>query len=192
MNTHPRALPWAAAAVTSLLAAPALAQAPAPAGTYELPPGVQVVPAQAYAPPPMDPKEFKRMIRRWEPGDPIPAGYHPEERPRVGLVAGGASIFGVFWLGSLLGGVLVQDRGYLPLVAPIVGPLITLGTARTDDLGKVLLALDSFVQAGGAAMLIAGIVATKPRLVRDEARSFVLPTPMRVGTGSGIGLVGQF
>jgi len=69
---------------------------------------------------------------------------------------------------------------------------MAMGTAKTDDLGKMLLAFDGVVQVGGAAMLIAGLVATRPRLVRDAARTYVVPAPMRVGTGHGVGLQGTF
>ncbi|MFT3775438.1 MAG: hypothetical protein QM820_59585 [Minicystis sp.] len=88
-----------------------------------------------------------------------------------------------------------MDTGVRPVMAPLVGPLIAAGTAhdaQRDDLVRLLYVTDGVIQVGGAAMLIAGILATRPRLVRDEARPTILPMPMRIGDAQGFGLVGQF
>ena len=41
-------------------------------------------------------------------------------------------------------------------------------------------------------MLIIGCVTTRPKLIKDEAQIHILPTPMRVGSGQGVGLVETF
>jgi hypothetical protein len=151
--------------------------------------------AYAAPPAPTDPKALKRLIKGWTPGAPVPAGYHPEDRPRTGLIVGGSLVFGLLWFGNAMAGAFVEDTRYRPLLAPIVGPLITIGTARSRDIDPLaagFLIADSIIQAGGAAMLIIGCVTTHPKLIKDEAQIHVLPTPMRVGTGQGIGLVGTF
>ncbi len=170
-----------------------------PAG-YAPPPGYAVPPG--YAPYGYDnEKEMKKLIKRWEPGEPIPAGYHVEEKPKLALAITGGVLFGTFWLFSAAGGVSAShdngDDKYLPLVAPVVGPFIAMGTVpRRGDSDTALidfgLALDGLVQAGGAAMLVAGLMGKSPKLVRNDARAHVTPTPMRVGTGQDLGLVGAF
>ncbi|APR82021.1 Hypothetical protein A7982_07370 [Minicystis rosea] len=149
----------------------------------------------AYGEPMLDKREMKRLVRRWEPGDPIPPGFHPEERPRLGLAISGGVILGLFWFGSAVGGAAATDKGLRPLMAPLVGPFIAAGTSRAahrDELVPVLLVMDGLIQVGSAAMLLTGLLLTRPRLVRDEAKPFVLPAPVRVGDAQGLGVVGRF
>ena len=164
-----------------------------PAGYYAPPPG--------YVPYGYDAeKEMKKLVKRWEPGEPTPAGYHVEEKPKLGLAITGGVLLGTFWLFSAAGGVSAShdngDDKYLPLVAPIVGPFIAMATVPHNDSDAALiafgLAIDGLAQAGGAVMLVAGLMGKSPKLVRNDAGFRVTPTPMRVGTGQGLGLVGAF
>ncbi len=52
------------------------------------------------------------------------------------------------------------------------------------------LIFDGVAQATGGALLLAGYVATKPGLVRNDETLRVLP--MRIGSGMGLGAAGGF
>jgi hypothetical protein len=52
------------------------------------------------------------------------------------------------------------------------------------------LIFDGVVQATGGTLLLAGYVATKPGLVRNDEALHVVP--MRIGGGMGAGVVGGF
>jgi hypothetical protein len=190
-------IPFAALGATLLLTSTASAQsAGAPPGYGAPSYGAPGYGAPGYGAPSRaderaEAKERKRMVRRWEPGDPIPLGYHVVNRPRLGLAIAGGVLLGTFWTGSIIGALSTHASGYLPLIAPVAGPFIAIGTTRSDW-GAILLVGDGLIQASGLAMLLAGALTSRERLVRDEARSFILPAPMRVGTGQGFGLVGTF
>lgn len=131
----------------------------------------------------------------WEPGEPVPAGYHPSTQMRTGLVISGAVIFGSVWLLNALVasiGIDISQGQAIPLFIPIVGPFIAMGTFRSlQATDAFFLVLDGLVQAGGAAMLIAGIAVPRHQLVRNRYTSLMLPMPMTFGNGSaGIGFSG--
>jgi hypothetical protein len=97
-----RARSWTAATVASIListicVAPRLARADDEDRDY------RGTPAEV-APPPQrvivvsDP----RVIRDWQEGEPIPAGYHPAQRMRTGAIVAGAVTFGVLYIISAL------------------------------------------------------------------------------------------
>jgi hypothetical protein len=215
-----RALPLASAlgALAVLAAAsPALAQGappPPPPGYEQPPPGYYVQPGQPppyygqppqgsayYVPPgsygmqPVGPKYLE-----WEEGDPVQPGYHPTTRIRRGLVIGGAVTFGTTYLLTAFTAAILVEGGsnngsiYGPLFAPVLGPFITIGTAHASGSGTFVLVLDGLAQTGGLAMLIAGLVAPKTALVRnDVAKTTITPVPMTFGpSSSGLGLVGTF
>jgi len=157
----------------------------APGQVYYAPPG--------YYPPPAAPPRGPKKID-WEEGEPIPPGYHAVTRARVGLVAGGASMFGATYLISILVGSVMQDtsghNGY-SLLIPVAGPFVEMrysGYASVD----VVLALDGLAQAAGLAMLIAGIAAPKTVLVRDFAGVTLMPKPIFGQNSAGFGLAGAF
>jgi hypothetical protein len=160
----------------------------------------------------------------YEPGAPIPPGYHQEEDIRKGLVVAGAVTAGSLWLlSALIGGAAQglqdefgsedctyngsiyschkEDKAYWPLVIPLVGPFITIGTVGTNDLegpGTFMLILDGVAQGGGLAMLIAGVVAKRDVLVWDgmspgQQGTRISLVPAVVGPNSlGVGLNGLF
>jgi hypothetical protein len=118
----------------------AAAQAPQPYGydPQAPPPQGYVVPAPYY-----DPliererqKELKRIVRSWEPGEPIPPGYHPVTGPHLGLTIAGGVTFGVAWLFSAVGGfaIGVNRPEYLPMIIPIAGPFVTAYTSGAGSL----------------------------------------------------------
>lgn len=148
-----------------------------------------------------------RVIRGWQEGEPIPPGYHPAERVRLGLVVGGATLFGVMYLFSALaagvcssaqegtttsicGGSTTKED---PLLLPAIGPFIQMAEGG-NAVGDVFLAIDGLAQLGGIAMLIYGLAVPKPVLVRNDLGKASPPrleiSPM-VGAGRA-GLLARF
>jgi hypothetical protein len=148
----------------------------------------------------------------YEPGQPVPAGYHVEERVRKGLVIGGGITLGVSWLFSATAAVSsdYDDKSGF-LMIPVLGPWLMLaaGGAKDktctepeypynydDDCGsragvRGLLFFDGITQAAGTVMLATGLFATRQRLIRNNLTVAFAPT--RVGVdGYGVGAVGHF
>lgn len=139
----------------------------------------------------------------YEEGDAIPPGYEKGERVRKGLVIAGAVTFGVSWLASAGWALrLAQDREEgrgprwddddepppeAPLYVPLVGPWIALGTLDPDRGQTAVLVLDGVVQAGGLAMLVAGVAAKRTVLVRS-AKGHVAVAP----SAGGVSFDGSF
>lgn len=188
------ALGLVAAAAITLAPGSAHAQdpnAPPPGGYYVPPPA----PGAYYAPPAA--YQGPRVITDWDDGQPIPAGYHQSTRIRTGLVVGGAVLFGVCYLMTAISGAIASDvggnhtRSAKLLLIPVAGPFSVLSTGSTT--ADLFLALDGLAQAGGVAMLIAGIAAPKTVLVRDASNVKIKPVPMTFGgNGGGLGVVGTF
>jgi hypothetical protein len=137
-----------------------------------------------------------RRITDWEEGEPIPPGYHSVSRIRKGLVIGGAVTFGVVYLINVLAAAVSHDVGNgsgAALYIPIAGPFVLIPQSNSA-VGSFGLVLDGLVQAGGAAMLIAGIAAPKTVLIRNDlAKIEFKPTPMTFGkNGAGFGFTGSF
>lgn len=136
----------------------------------------------------------------YEEGDPIPPGYHTKTRIRVGLVAGGASMFGVSYLlslmtagfGQLISNVNGEGKDYGPLLIPVVGPFIGIPTTHASAGGAFGLSFLGLTQAGGLAMFVVGLAAPTTRLVRNDiAKKFTL-TPTIAPGAYGLGAVGSF
>lgn len=148
--------------------------------------------------------------RRWRDGDPVPPGYHVEDVPRSGLVKAGYIVTGVPYFFSVVAAVSSRaenESGWL--VVPFAGPWVTMGrrnygcdpdttspttgqslTCVADIFVVMGLIFDGIAQATGGALLLAGYVATKPGLVRNDETLRVLP--IRVGSGMGLGAAGEF
>ncbi len=195
----------AALTVTSFVSStmPARAQAVVqPAPVYA--PPVYVQPQPVYGP---TVSLGPRVIRNWQEGEPIPPGYHPAERVRLGLVIGGATLFGVMYFFSVLAASICTSAGpdgksivcggstthEDALLVPAAGPFIQMAQS-TPATGEVFLALDGLAQLGGIAMLAYGIAAPKPVLVRNDLGKAPPPrleiAPL-VGVGR-IGVMGRF
>jgi hypothetical protein len=130
-----------------------------------------------------------------EEGQAVPEGYHKATKPRLGLVIGGAVLFGVTWLCSAAGGGIASAAGDTKadlMLIPVAGPfaLIPSGSAT----GDFFLVLDGIAQAGGIAMLVAGLAAPKTVALRNDLSKLrIMPTPMTFGANSaGMGFVGKF
>jgi hypothetical protein len=139
----------------------------------------------------------RQELRHWHDGDPIPPGYHSEEKARDGLVVAGGLVFGIPWGITVLVAASSRNSPDQVLYAPILGPCLRIrdnnpASNDADIVGDVFLAMDCLVQAAGAAMIIIGATTTKTVLVRNVA-SMPLVVPMRFGNdGYGLGVVSQF
>jgi len=158
-------------------------------------------PSYGYAPAPEQPAEMPYLE-----GQPIPPGYHQDTKARTGLIAAGAAVFGGLWLVSAGVGLAYQelqddlasavekkskDKEW-PLVIPLAGPFITIGTAHAQQEASFLLVVDGLGQCAGVAMFIAGFAAPKQVLVYDgSAKVMVLPTNMGT-SGAGLTALGTF
>jgi hypothetical protein len=126
----------------------------------------------------------------------IPVGYRLERRARKGLVIGGTVTAGALWVASALMATLISpfessNDDITPLYIPVLGPFITMATANSEGGATALLFIDGVGQAGGIAMLIAGVVAKKSVLVRQDILQLEI-APM-VGTHrAGTVLRGRF
>jgi len=195
---------------------PGYAYAPAPgypAGYAPGTPGYAPPPhgyAYAYPPPP----GFVAYPGRRAPesipynGGPIPQGYHLEERPRRGLIIGGALTLGIPWM---LGVTIASTDDFSNasgwLIVPALGPWITIaarnksyscnnypnsGSCEDDNAVRTMLILDGLTQAAGTIMLIYGVSSTKKVLAPDFVSNLHF-MPGHVGKfGYGGVLSGQF
>lgn len=122
-------------------------------------------------------------------GDPVPSGYRKEEKAITGLVIAGPIVLGVGWLTSSMAGLIMaadrlgDDNGFLAMTVPVVGGLITIGTAKDRNReGAAIGGILSFVvQSAGAGMLIGGLAGKRTVLRRVGA----VPT-IHVGPGGGM------
>jgi hypothetical protein len=89
----------------------------------------------------------------------------PRRRPNLRLVISGAVIAGVFYVIPLALAIRYEEG---ELAVPVLGPLIDLRrchdcTASQTGQGEVAgLVLDAIFQAGGVALLVAGLVQKRP------------------------------
>jgi hypothetical protein len=127
-----------------------------------------------------EPKVPQWVVRYWQDGDPVPPGYHPERRLRLGLLIAGA---GVFVMAYGLSVVSALGSGNGANAIPVVGPLLRFER-------EPALALSSAAQVVGVGLLIGGVVG-RWVLVRDEQRS-VEVQPLILPDGAGVGLAGRF
>jgi hypothetical protein len=140
-----------------------------------------------------------RVIKDWHEGDPIPPGYHPDTRARTGLIAGGATMFGVPYLISILVAAGGADGNCCAAMwIPVVGPFIEMGSLHSDSssdaVGGIFLAIDGALQAVGVAMFVYGVAVPKTVLVRNDLGIFknVTASPIIAKNMTGIGITGQF
>jgi hypothetical protein len=126
----------------------------------------------------------------YQPGAPIPDGYHLERAENDAAATArfcGALFFGLSYAAAYTSGVSYPGR-LGALYAPVVGPWIALRYADAT-VGKVLLATDGALQGAGVVLLAGGLIGAKQRLVRDPEESVALviaPGP------SGLRIFGSF
>ncbi len=181
-SQDPGGRPSGGAAPAPTYVAPPPVYQPAPGGGGGYPPGYGT-PYQP-APPPPGPARMK-----YSEGDPVPPGYRVENRTRTGLVIGGSIMFGIMYGVTASFGGTGTDTGWL--YVPVAGPFIYSSTLDSEWAGiaRFFLYMDGLIQAGGAAMLIVGLVG-KTELVRNDiAKVSVMPM---VGKASGLSLLAEF
>ncbi len=144
----------------------------------------------------------------YDDGAEVPDGYVKQTRIRKGLVIGGAVTFGVSWLATATYAATLRaqeeqeafwndhehDDGpgdEAALYIPLAGPWIALGTMDPDEGQRGALIASGVVQAGGMAMLIAGVAAKQTVLVRHGNTTVGL-TPALGPSHNGFVLSGSF
>lgn len=163
---------------------------PPPPTYYAPPPGGGYAPNYQPAPPP--PYGPKKM--RYDEGDPVPPGYRVEERPRTGLVVGGACLFGITYLLTALVGSVMSDFGNKDskwLFLPVAGPFVYSTTYSCDSCAssKTILYIDGLAQGGGVLMFVLGLAGQKVLIRNDVAKVQIVPL---MGKTNGLSLVGTF
>ena len=104
----------------------------------------------------------------YEPGEVIPQGYVDRELQNIGLLVAGASTFAGIYLPTLIAGLTLADNdvGFAALSAPVIGPLIGIGTIRgVEGVGAYFLVLDFLAQTSGVVMFAASF-ASHPHVLR--------------------------
>lgn len=126
----------------------------------------------------------------YDPTQPIPPGYQVESRVNRGLViAGGvtfASTYGLSVLASIAFATESQreaDR-FLPLLVPLGGPFITIGTSDAKGTETMLLLMDGLGQVAGVTMFIIGMTSKTDMLVRSNQPTGAVPNVL-LGASSG-------
>jgi len=117
-------------------------------------------------------------VENWDPSFPVPPGYVVQSQRNAGLITAGSVVLGTSWLTtSVLAGIsATSDAGAVPVITPVIGPFIGLGTVDLPSPSGGPLALlvsSGLVQTFGLSLLIAGLAAEDPVLV-------VAPTPNTV------------
>jgi hypothetical protein len=137
-----------------------------------------------------------RMIRDWHDGDPIPWGYHREERVRKGEIITGALVFGVPYLysgfvASIGQDVSSGDNRLAALYIPVLGPFIEVADTSSAT-AKYVLVLDGLAQGVGAWLVIHGLSSPHAVLVRNDL-AMVTVAPAQFGKdGTGVMMLGRF
>jgi hypothetical protein len=116
--------------------------------------------------PPSDGEE-----RDYEPGDPVPLGYHVEEVPNDGLLAAGGVVLGVSYVPLLVIGIAAagtEDEDlalYTLLALPVLGPPMVSAIANTSDVVTGIGLGVSAAQATGFLLIGLAYAATSTKLV---------------------------
>jgi hypothetical protein len=137
-------------------------------------------------------------VADWEPGQPIPVGYHEEQRRTRGAIIAGSVLLGVSYLGGVSFNVLAGGGyGAIPIAGPFVGVYVeSKGSANASGFGGVpvsLLVVDGLAQVSGLAVLVAGLVPQRVLVTDCIVKARLTPTPLRFGkSGAGIAIAGTF
>lgn len=116
----------------------------------------------------------------YEEGEPVLPGYEIKYRPKMKMALAGMAVFAPFYaLSVLFAGTYLGDEGrwasmYGPLLIPVIGPFVTIGTADTD-VGTLFLLFDGVAQATGATLFLAGMLSDEKYLERRRTSFSVRP-----------------
>src|SRR5690606_30641691 len=118
------------------------------------------------------------------------AGYRVVTSMRKGWVVAGFTTFGSLWFVSALTAAINDSANgsanLTPLYAPVLGPFITMATAESKGIGTFTLALDGLGQTSMLALGIAGILAPKSELVRNDIAFLKNVQVAPIVNGSGL------
>jgi hypothetical protein len=129
-------------------------------------------------PEPAPPSERPVVQIPYDPERPIPEGFVRRSGPRVGIMMGGAALFGFAYATSVVLAVtdaeltesdveeVEASRHNQALLAPLIGPFAALGTSNRTPGESVLLTVDGVLQAGGLAMFLVGLATREHWLER--------------------------
>jgi hypothetical protein len=104
--------------------------------------------------------------------EPVPAGYEVLTQPRMGMAKAGIATFvPLYGLSALFGGLFLGSEGgdakqYGPMIIPVLGPFVTIGTSDSSEFSAGILVLDGLGQLAGAALFIGGMLSEEKYLVR--------------------------
>jgi hypothetical protein len=137
---------------------------------------------------------------KYDPDKGVPPGYKLAEKRRTGLAIAGASIFGGLWIGSAIAGGFMEDSGRWngthgwPMYIPVLGPFITIDSAKASTAGATPLVFVGLGQAAGVAMFIIGMASSEKILKYQFETGPVALTPVAGPTEGGgfAGLQGTF
>ena len=145
----------------------------------------------------------------YKEGDPVPVGYHVEDRARKGPTVVGIILTAVPYGIGVMGATAASFRNSSGwLAVPYAGPWLTLGRRSygcdgedrpgeesVDCVGDVFVTMglvtSGLIQTAGGLLLIIGQTATKSVLVRDQAKTLIV-TPTRIANGYGLSVGGAF
>jgi hypothetical protein len=174
-------------------APPAPYQPPPPQPVYQPPPQPQY--GQPYGQPQYAQPNYVTGPKKmpYSEGDPVPAGYHVSTHARTGLVVAGSIVFGIFYGFTAAGAGSSSDSDTNLLYVPVVGPILYGNTLTSDyrSVSRFFLWIDALAQAGGATMLLVGLLVPKTELVRNDIGE-VHVQPMVGTNGGGLALSGSF
>jgi len=137
-------------------------------------------------------------------GEPVPVGYRLVEEPVRGLVISGYLLTGIGYGIGLLGAAAADFANHSSwMLAPVLGPWLTLGTREYADCDRrdddndgsadydaectqdalVIsgLVMDGLVQTAGASLLLVGYLAQQKKLIRDDIHVGVAPGRLEFG-----------
>lgn len=137
---------------------------------------------------------------KYDPEKGIPPGYKLAEKRRTSLAIAGASIFGGLWIASAIAGGFIEDSGRWngqhgwPMYIPVLGPFITIDSARASTAGATPLVFDGIGQAAGVAMFIIGMASSEKVLKYQFEVGKLSVTPVAAPRDGGgfAGLQGTF
>lgn len=149
-------------------------------------------------------------VMPYREGQPVPPGYHLEERPiRAALITGYVVTAVPYFTGLLIAATTGFPNRSAFLAVPWAGPWLTLGLRENrcepetysedstdadgcieDAVASMVLIFDGVIQAAGGTLVLVGYLAPQTKLVRDApAMSF---TVRRMGAGYGLSAFGVF
>ncbi len=138
-------------------------------------------------------------------GQRIPPGYYLDQSIYRGpAIAGAVVLAAPYAISVAVASGLNFDNQSGWLAVPAIGPFITAAarhdtcptnndtyySCSDDQAIRTLLVFDGLAQSAGAVLLIWALNSHHSRLVREDAKYFVV-MPTRVGSGYGVGVSGR-